>query len=180
MDGVVRTLGYQCPLGGMSPKPTSWVTFGVDLSAMPSCCPHPKLTWHNQRTGAVVDKPHAPTAGKDVYLLTKNVLAPKDRPWPTPSGPGQSPAPWVAQQLTVTKITRRRCPGQRSRGSPINLEFYYSVVGPMIDLTPCPTCSNQWRTSSPRTTTLPTAHNLTSWTTLCGTHSTQRRLRWNM
>ena len=95
MDGVVRTLGYQCPFGGMSPKPTSWVTFGVDLSAMPSRCPHPKLMWHNQRTGAVVNKPHAPTTGKDTYLTTMN----PETPWESKRMPG--PAPWVAQQLEV-------------------------------------------------------------------------------
>jgi hypothetical protein len=78
MHDVVKTQGYQCPFGGRSPKPTAWVSFGVDLSAMPSSCPHPKRMWHNQRTGAVVNKPHAPTSGKDVYLLTMNELTPWD------------------------------------------------------------------------------------------------------
>ena len=100
MDGVVKTLGYQCPFGGRSPKPTAWVTFGVDVSAMPSNSPHPICTWYNQRNGVAVNKAHAPTSGKDVYLRTPNVLAPRDRPWPNPSGL----TPWVAQKLERTDV----------------------------------------------------------------------------
>ena len=41
----------------------------------------------------MVNKPHAPTSGKDVYLLTMNELT----PWE--SSKRSTPAPWVAQQL---------------------------------------------------------------------------------
>ena len=94
MDGVVKIRGVQCPFGGESSKPTAWVTFGVDLTSMPNSCPHQNRTWYNQRSGETVIKPHAPTKGKDVFLLHRNPLAPRDRPWP-------SPRPWVAEKLEV-------------------------------------------------------------------------------
>ena len=39
--GVKHNKGVQCPFGALSPKPTSWVYFMVDLEEMPSNCPHP-------------------------------------------------------------------------------------------------------------------------------------------
>ena len=67
MDGVTKTLGYQCPFGAKSPKPTAWVTYGVDVSALPNRCTHPKRQWFNQRNGVVVTQSHAPTTGTVSY-----------------------------------------------------------------------------------------------------------------
>jgi len=39
MDGVTKTLGYQCPFGGLSPKPSAWVLSGIDFTGMPQSCP---------------------------------------------------------------------------------------------------------------------------------------------
>jgi hypothetical protein len=75
MHGVTKIKGVQCPFGGRSSKPTAWVSHGVELGSMPTECPHSKRKWQNQRTGEVVHKPHAPTSGKDEYLL-ENPLAP--------------------------------------------------------------------------------------------------------
>ena len=69
MDGVQHTIGLQCPFGGPSPKPTSWIFYCMDLDGMPTKCEHIKRTWHNNRTGAITFSRHMPTAGKDTYSL---------------------------------------------------------------------------------------------------------------
>ena len=94
MHGVTKTKGFQCPFGGKSPKPSAWVSMGVELCSMPNGCPHPKRKWQNQRTGEVVHKPHAPTSGKDVYLL-ENPLTPWE---PSKSSTSQ---PWAAHKLAA-------------------------------------------------------------------------------
>ena len=69
-DGVQHTIGLQCPFGGPSPKPTSWIFYRMELDGMPTKCEHVKRTWHNNRTGAITFSRHMPTAGKDTHSLT--------------------------------------------------------------------------------------------------------------
>ena len=98
LDGVNKQLGYQCPFGGLAPKPSAWVSYRMDLKDMPHSCPHSVRQWYNQRTGEMVSKRHAPSRGKDVFLLHRNSLAPRDRPWPKAYGPGQN---WISEKLAA-------------------------------------------------------------------------------
>ncbi len=69
--GVEHNIGVQCTFGALSPKPTSWVSYGVDLHDMPTECPHGKRTWFNDRTGVAVSSRHRPTAGRDTFSDTQ-------------------------------------------------------------------------------------------------------------
>ena len=69
-EGVQHTIGLQCPFGGPSSKPTSWIFYRMELDGMPTKGEHVKRTWHNNRTGTITFSRHMPTAGKDTHSLT--------------------------------------------------------------------------------------------------------------
>ena len=79
----------------------------------------------------------------------------------------------------VVKITRLDTALRTLPGNQTNLGYSYYVGGRMTDPHHSPACLKRRRASSPQTMILLTAHNLTSWTTRYGTHSTPSRPRWN-
>ena len=85
---------------------------------------------------------------------------------------------WMATMMGM-KITLRTFHTLTSPGSRTDRGYCYYVVVPMIVRTHCTTCLKRRRTSNQQTMILPMAHNLISWTTLCGTHFMQNRPRWN-